>query len=75
MDKKGEPDSATGVHSEPRQGRCAPGTPAPGPVCAVPRSEFRPPLTSSLQQKKELPVPEDHQAGIPAPHQPQPFFP
>lgn len=36
MDKKGEPDSVTGVHCQPCQGRCVPGTPAPGPCVLCP---------------------------------------
>lgn len=42
---------------------------------AVPSTPAQTAFDPCLQQKKELPVPEDHQAGVPAPHQPQPVFP
>lgn len=51
MDKKGEPDSVTGLLS-PTPGPVCAGDPSPGPVCAVPWSELRPPLTSFCSRKR-----------------------
>lgn len=51
MDKKGEPDSVTGLLSATPGPVCA-GDPSPGPVCAVPRSELRPPVTSFCSRKR-----------------------